>query len=317
MMATAAPSLERVRAAFEAVCGPGKSSGQWILFSCLCHDDRHESAAITYNANAGRTVVRCFAGCDDRDLLAAVGLSVRDLYDNPIQPGTRPAHHRRAFPATRPASTARQNAQAAAHAADREAIAQRKAAAEAARGQQLAEPELVICYRYDHADGTPAGTVCRYITRYEHVTEKSFIQRHWDPSRKRYIAGGFDPVLYHLPQVHAAIAAGETIYVVEGEKDADNAITRCGVTATCNAMGAGSFTATHAEQLRGAREVVIVADRDEPGRRHAAKVRELLTDQGITTIRIAEPRTGKDLTDHLDAGHGLEDLMPTTEGSSS
>ena len=50
-------------------------------YSCKCpaHDTNHESLAIGVNRD-GRYVVHCHAGCEIGDIMAAVGLSVRDLY---------------------------------------------------------------------------------------------------------------------------------------------------------------------------------------------------------------------------------------------
>ena len=51
---------------------------------------------------------------------------------------------------------------------------------------------------------------------------------------------------------------------------------RSGVPATCNAAGAGKWKPEHARWLEGARRVVIIADRDAPGFRHAEKVADSL-----------------------------------------
>ena len=77
-------------------------------------------------------------------------------------------------------------------------------------------------------------------------------------------------VLYRLPEVLAAISSGKTVYLVEGEKDADR-LAALGYAATCNFDGAakeGQRTKWHSrygDTLRGA-DVVIVADRDDPAR---------------------------------------------------
>jgi hypothetical protein len=86
---------------------------------------------------------------------------------------------------------------------------------------------------------------------------------------------GVRRVLYRLPEVIAGVAAGRTIHIVEGEKDADN-LRELGLVATTNAMGAGKWDATYNEVLRGA-EVVIIGDNDEPGRKHVQDVARQLT----------------------------------------
>lgn len=106
--------------------------------------------------------------------------------------------------------------------------------------------------------------------------------------------------------MRVAVGSGAPVYVMEGEKDVDRAA-RLGLAATCNAMGALSFRPEHAEQLRGAARVVIVADRDATGYKHAQRVAELL-DGLVGTVQVVEAVAGKDFSDHCDAGHVVADL---------
>ena len=106
--------------------------------------------------------------------------------------------------------------------------------------------------------------------------------------------------------VSGAIAAGEIVHLVEGEEDV-HAIESAGAIATTSG-GTGSWKAHHADALRGA-HVLIVSDADPVGRKHALKVKRSLL--GIAeTVRVVEPRSGKDADDHLAAGHSLDDLVP-------
>jgi hypothetical protein len=92
----------------------------------------------------------------------------------------------------------------------------------------------------------------------------------------------------------------------EGEKDV-LALTKAGQVATCNPGGAGKWRPEHAETLREA-DVVVVADRDDVGYRHARDVVKSL--EGIAIrVRLAEPATGKDVSDHLSAGLDLAALV--------
>ena len=87
------------------------------------------------------------------------------------------------------------------------------------------------------------GEACDVIAEYPYVDEegktlfvverlfpKSFRQKRpdgaggWINNRK-----GVRPVLYRLPQVLAAVASGDTVYIVEGEKDVA-ALERLGLT---------------------------------------------------------------------------------------
>src|SRR5262245_53830364 len=72
-------------------------------------------------------------------------------------------------------------------------------------------------------------------------------------------------------------------------------------------MGAGKWRAEYAEVMCGT-DVVIVADRDEPGRKHAREVAASL--RGVArSVEIREPAEGKDLADHLAEGLLVEELV--------
>ena len=82
-------SLGRVVDALTAAAGPGRSSGGWVKFRCpvASHGDgsgdRTPSLGVRYDAAKARTRVECFTGCDDTAVLAAAGLSIADLFDDP------------------------------------------------------------------------------------------------------------------------------------------------------------------------------------------------------------------------------------------
>ena len=116
-------------------------------------------------------------------------------------------------------------------------------------------------------------------------------------------------VLYNLPQVLKAVAAGDVIYVVEGERDADR-LNSLGFTATCNFDGASDgerpkWRQEYSEHLGGA-QVIIIADNDDPGTRHAKAVAASLKGHA----RSRTEGKGDDVSDHLDAGFSLEELIP-------
>ncbi len=46
---------------------------------CPAHDDRDPSLSIR-EADDGKVLLHCWAGCDTADVLAAIGLTVRDLF---------------------------------------------------------------------------------------------------------------------------------------------------------------------------------------------------------------------------------------------
>jgi 5S rRNA maturation endonuclease (ribonuclease M5) len=121
---------------------------------------------------------------------------------------------------------------------------------------------------------------------------------------------GVERVPYRLPKVLAAVKAGETIHVAEGEKDVE-ALERAGVVATCNPGGVGKWSDAYSKTLAGA-SVVVIADADEPGRKHARAVAESLRKHNCT-VRIVEAATGKDAHDHLAAGLGVQSFTEQTD----
>jgi 5S rRNA maturation endonuclease (ribonuclease M5) len=117
-------------------------------------------------------------------------------------------------------------------------------------------------------------------------------------------------VLYRLAEVQGAVVSKKPIWVVEGEKDADR-LHRMGLCATTNPGGAGKWLPHHTDTVAGA-ELHIVADKDEPGRNHAIQIRDACTPRGCR-VTIWEAATGKDVSDHLNAGHRIDELVPWGE----
>lgn len=99
-----------------------------------------------------------------------------------------------------------------------------------------------------------------------------------------------------------------SVYVVEGEKDVD-AIEAEGGVAVCSAMGAGKAHLADWTPLTDL-DVVIVADKDDAGREHAAEVEKILRENDITSqVRIVEAAVGKDAADHIAAGKTLREFV--------
>lgn len=165
-------------------------------------------------------------------------------------------------------------------------------------------PGVVATYDYTDEHGALLFQVLR-------TADKKFRQRRPDPAaagKWLWSLGDTRRVLYRLPELMQAVRDGEIVYVTEGEKDAEN-LRRQGFAATCNSGGAGKWRPDYAEFLREA-VVVICADKDEPGQAHARQVRDALLEVGAT-VEIAEAKIGKDVSDHLAAGLGLEEMETT------
>jgi hypothetical protein len=79
-----------------------------------------------------------------------------------------------------------------------------------------------------------------------------------------------------------------------------------GYNATCNTGGAGKFTVEMRDPLKG-RHVVIIPDKDVPGRTHAQQVAELLVGFAASVRLIEMPGDGiKDTTEWFEAGGNQE-----------
>jgi hypothetical protein len=111
-----------------------------------------------------------------------------------------------------------------------------------------------------------------------------------------------DNSLFHADKIGDA----QTVYVPEGEKDIE-AIELAGGAAVCSAMGAGKAHKFDWSPLRD-KHVIVIADKDKPGRDHAAQVAELL-DGIAASVRIVEAAVGKDAADHIAAGKALDEFV--------
>jgi hypothetical protein len=145
---------------------------------------------------------------------------------------------------------------------------------------------------YDYTDA--AGTVLYTIERWEpgqNGRSKDFIQRLPDGTAKK----SEQQVLFGLPAVVAAVAAGKTVYVVEGEKAA-LALRTLGVCVTTHAGGssvvAKTWTPAFAAPLKGGL-VVLLPDNDEPGRKAMDTIATVLAPIAADVRVVTLPVTGK------------------------
>lgn len=242
-------AIDRVTDALQA----HGSTGRGTNWQCPAHEDRSPSLSVV-RGNKG-AVLTCHAGCPTEVVAAAIGLTMADLFDEPLPERTE-------------------------------------------------RPKTVAQYDYVDEHGTVLLTVKRLEPGYD-GQRKTFRQYAPDGTPK---VTGIRRVLYRLPDVLAAAREGTTVFIVEGEKDADN-LSKTGATATCNIGGAGKWRDDYTAALVGAEEIIVIADRDDPGRKHAQQVAESVRRAGIP-VRVLQPAQGKDITDHLAAGLGYQDLKP-------
>jgi len=114
-------------------------------------------------------------------------------------------------------------------------------------------------------------------------------------------------VLYNLPELTSR--TDEPVFIVEGEKDADR-LMKEGLLATTNPNGANKWRDEYSNYLQG-RDVFIIPDNDEPGRKHAESVAKSVV-KVANSVKIIElpdlPEKG-DVSDWLDAGKTIEELQ--------
>lgn len=169
--------------------------------------------------------------------------------------------------------------------------------------------EIKATYSYRSADGTEV----RQKIRYE---PKDFRIRHQGADGQWvYKAGDGPAVLYRLPELREAIKAGQTIVIVEGEKDADR-LAELGWAATTSIEGAArpdqkaKWRREYTEQLSGAKRVILLPDNDEPGKAHMQHIAAQLVGKvaELITLELPELPPKGDVSDWLDAGNSPDDL---------
>jgi len=333
-------SFERVLQALEDSGRTVRRRGTWQASAqCPAHEDGEPSLSVTWRD--GKTLLHCFNGCTDGSggkrndpvlVLQALGLSESDLFDEPLPPRD-PDRSRRAPRRRLAAGTAGGPAKPA-------TPRPKKPSKRDLLGKPTGPWRVVEEYVYTSAEGEPRGKVVRKQQPREHGYDKTFLQFHWrdqcrpEQEPHEHGADGWgpgapkDPVLYCLPWVLEAAAAGREVWLPEGEKDADalNEHFRRGKTgtvATTYASGAGSWKEDYTAALTGA-HVVIVEDNDpeathpvtgepvEPaGRKRSRKLLAALAGKAAS-IRVIRARTGKDSFDHLAAGHTAGEFEPVT-----
>jgi len=157
-----------------------------------------------------------------------------------------------------------------------------------------------IVATYDYQDA--AGTLLFQVVRLE---PKSFLQRRPDGHGGWIWKLGETPrVLYRLPELLAA-DKNAWVFVVEGEKDADN-LAALGLVVTTNPGGAGKWGKLTDDSALHGRRVCLIPDADKLGRKHVDDVAQRMHGKA-TEVRIldlqkaSEGFKGKDATDWLDS----------------
>ena len=297
-MTAAYNAYDPVSATIDALHAAGKKvehkGGPHWMAQCPAHPDRTPSLSVS-RGDGGQALLNCFAGCATGEVLLELGLPSAALftdYDPARSGGIAPLHTVRAWRTP---------------------------------DEQPSPPEPERTYRlqkaahYDYVwpDGSPSARVVKFDKIDADTGEfcgKTFKQQRWDGEADTYLTRIADlkvPV-YHADLVQAAVVMGLPIYICEGEKDADAAVNAFKVVTTTNPGGAKKWREHHTEALRGASTVIIVSDNDRAGRDHAEMVRAAL-EPVVGSVVVKAAVMGKDISDHIAGGYGLDDLVDPFE----
>lgn len=274
------------------------------MAACPVHAEKSGSLHVTWRSGqrGGYTLLHCF-GCNARaeDLVEPLGLTMGDLFDEPLP------ERDRAFGRVGKSPQQRLSAQRRGRLGRLPALV--------VRADSAPEPEHqwteVDRYPYVDEHGRLVQEVIRQECTAEGEKHKNFPQVFVTAQGRRVKSkpAGFYPVLYRAPQVRDAVAAGETIWLLEGEKDVHRA-EREGLVATTNTQGGKNFPDELVDCLRNA-TVYVVLDRDDVGWSRGVELHRKLTAAGAE-VRLKLPATEQeksDFSDHMDAGSTVAELV--------
>lgn len=272
-----------------------RGRGKKLTACCPAHDDRNPSLSVC--ESDGRILIKCFAGCSNDAVLAAMGLDFADLFDRETNVSGNNGHHRTFG-----------------------SIAAKSGDDERNNGGTKSEAFTPTRF-YDYCE--PDGRVRFQVVRSERVAESGEVEKTFRVRRKPksgetaaadgwiYNAKRIDLIPYNLP----GIADASLVYIVEGEKDVET-LRGLGISATCNPFGAGKWRTEYSEWLRG-KTVVILPDNDEQGQKHAEAVAASVygVENEVLIIELPGLPEKGDVTDFVDAGGTADDLMDLVQRS--
>lgn len=261
-----------------------------VQAKCPCHNDKNASLTISHKGD--KTFLYCHAGCEINEILESVGLKMSDLFDKPLQ-----------VKEEKPKSTFDKNIEAVYKFYDE-------------NGDLAYEKIRKKGKRFSHRryiDGETIWGMEEGIYTETFPGSKNWSIKERPGAEKRYCPGQ-EQLLYNLPNVIKAIKEGRTIYIVEGEKDADNLIQR-GEVATTTSIGATKgdlgkkWPSRFNKYFKGA-NVVLIPDNDAPGIKFMEHIAIELKGlaNSIKIISLPELSVKEDISDWLEYGNDIYDL---------
>lgn len=245
-----------------------KKTSNGYRAQCPYHNDRNPSLDIS--EKDGKILLYCHAGCSAEDILRSVDLSMKDLFNVGLE------------------------------------------------GKIKSNPEIKI--RYNNCDGIHGKSISGKVQcYYEYLDENSvplYRKVRFEPKNfkiERFENGKWVPgisgvrrVLYNLPEVLKGLYIGETIYIVEGEKDVDT-LKKYNKIATCSSFGAGKskWTKKDSEVFKNS-NVIIIQDNDDIGKDFAENIAISLLDIASSVKLIDISKIWSDMPEHGDISDFLE-----------
>ena len=262
---------------------------------CPAHPDKEASLSINYDEKENKTLLYCHAGCETKEILDRVGLKITDLFDKPMDSNTK---------------SKGRNIEKVYQYRDPE-------------GNVLFEKIRFIPKQFSQRRYVKGMTIWglekgKYYETYSGSNEYSMKER---LGAKTIEVEGVEPVLYNLPELLQAIKDDKEVYIVEGEKDADN-LKKWDITATCNFDGASKssqkvkWKKEYNNCFKGAK-VIVLHDNDDSGKAHAESVAASLS--GIAEYVKCPELPGLDekgdFSDWQGEGHTKDELIAMVDSA--
>lgn len=265
---------------YEEVCrtfGKDGSGKNTVMARCPSHNDKEESLSIS-RGNGGKTLIHCFAGCNTKDIVEAVGLKMQDLYPEDGQ--------------------------------------QRGRGMAAGAGRRKTVKDFInydgkkFIDRYDYYNGN--GYVFTKVRVEQPTGGKTFRVIITDDSLE-YVKALKLPkgkkqedycVVFPKEALKYAEEPEKVVFICEGEKDARNAVGD-GLRAVTTGGATGSWTKRHAEYFKGLK-VVVVPDNDPPGIKCALQEAKDLNGIAASITVIQWPAGFRDKGDYSDFVESFE-----------
>ncbi|WP_368488459.1 phage/plasmid primase, P4 family [Clostridium sp. BJN0013] len=260
---------------------------------CPSHPDKEASLSIKYDRVQGKTILKCHAGCETKEIVKAAGLEMSDLFDKPMDKDSGKMSIEAVYKYTDES------------------------------GRVLFEKVRFKGKKFSQRRIIDGATVWGLEEGIYYETFHS--SNAWSMKERKNVKSkkfeGIEPVVYNLPGVIEAVKNNEPVFIVEGEKDSDNLI-RIGLAATTSFDGASKskqnqkWRDSYNKYFEGARGILL-PDNDNPGRAHMKFIAQKLSaiTEDIKIINLPGIEIKEDVSDWLDFGGTRDELLELVESA--